>query len=403
MVMEALADTTGARAEMPLILETGAIAIAGEETGAKRSILRRIAKALGSGLDYLFGLLAVVAGLAVLSVIPVLNFLSLGYLLECSGRIARTGRIRDGFVGIRKASVLGSLALGAWIFILPVRFMSGMWKDAELIAPGSGTAQIWRVALILVTVLAVLHIAWACVRGGRPWHFLWPAPKRFFRWLSERGKYARMRDGSLEYLEGLRLPYYFWLGARGFAGAVAWLIVPVGILIGAAQLPKGAAIVLSLLGAALLMIVVLYLPFLQAHFARTNRFKAMFELRTVRRHFASAPVAFWTALFITLLFAIPLYLLKIELTPREVAWLPSLLFVVFIFPARLLTGWAMGRAVKREDPRNAFFRWLSRLAALPIVAAYVFVVYLTQYLSWHGSLSLLEQHAFLVPAPLMGL
>jgi hypothetical protein len=37
------------------------------------------------------------------------------------------------------------------------------------------------------------------------------------------------------------------------------------------------------------------------------------------------------------------------------------------------------------------------------VAAYVFLVWLTQYLSWHGSLSLMEQHAFLVPAPLLGL
>ncbi len=364
---------------------------------------RRIGRAIASGLDWLFGLLAIVGGLAVLSVIPALNFLSLGYLLECSGRIARTGRIRDGFVGIRKASALGSLVIGTWIFILPVRFMSGMWKDAELIAPGSGAAQGWRIGLIVVTVLAVWHIAWAWVRGGRMRHFLWPAPVKFFRWLFEGGKYRRIRDGVLDYAAGLRVPYYFWLGMRGFAGAVAWLIVPVGILIAASHLPPGAAALVSLVGAGLLMIVVLYLPFLQAHFGRTNRFGAMFELGTVRRLFRNAPIAFWTAFFILLLFALPLYLLKVELTPREVAWLPSLLFVVFIFPARLLTGWAMGRAVKRDQPRNVVFRWLGRLAAVPVAAAYVFIVYLTQYLSWHGSLSLLEQHAFLVPAPLMGL
>jgi hypothetical protein len=184
----------------------------------------------------------------------------------------------------------------------------------------------------------------------------------------------------------LRLPYYFWLGARGFAGAFLWLLIPVGTLIVAAQMPadKGGAL-LSLLGGFLLMLVALHLPFLQAHFALENRFRALFEVRAVRRMFQRAPVAFWLSLFITLLFALPLYLLKIELPPREIAWLPSLLFVVFIFPARLLTGWAVGRALRREQPRHWFFRWTSRLALIPVVFFYVFFVYLTQYLSWNGS------------------
>ena len=64
-----------------------------------------------------------------------------------------------------------------------------------------------------------------------------------------------------------------------------------------------------------------------------------------------------------------------------------------------------GRAllVRDEADRHWVFRWLGRLAAIPVVIAYVIFVWATQYLSWHGSLSLLEQHAFLVPAPLMGL
>ena len=88
-------------------------------------------------------------------------------------------------------------------------------------------------------------------------------------------------------------------------------------------------------------------------------------------------------------------LCDIELTPRELAWLPSLLFVIFIFPARILTGWAMNRALRQEQPRHWFPRWLARLGILPIGLAYVLVVYLTPYLSWNGALSLLEQHAFL--------
>jgi hypothetical protein len=94
-------------------------------------------------------------------------------------------------------------------------------------------------------------------------------------------------------------------------------------------------------------------------------------------------------------------LLKIELPPREIAWLPSLLFVVFIFPARLLTGWALHRASQRPSRSHWLFRWSGRLALVPVALVYVLAVYLTQYLSWHGSLGLLEQHAFLVPAPLV--
>jgi hypothetical protein len=368
------------------------------------SLPRRAFRWCASTLDWLFGFLALIFGLAALSVIPVLNFFSLGYLLEASGRVAESkGKLRTGFVGVRKAAVLGRIVIGAWLFILPVRFVASLWRDAELIAPGSATANGWRFGLVVLTILAVAHIVWACIRGGKLRHFLWPAPLKFCRWIGRPGSYETMRDTTLDYLAGLRLPHYFWLGARGFVGAVVWLALPVLILIGASKISHDIAALVALLGAGLLAIVVLYLPFLQTHFARENRFAALFEIKAVRQMFRRAPIAFWVALLITLLFALPLYLLKIQLTPREVAWLPSLLFVIFIFPARLLTGWAVGRAERREAPRHWAFLWLSRLGGLPIVAAYALVVFLTQYLSWHGSLSMLEQHAFLVPAPLMGL
>ena len=67
------------------------------------------------------------------------------------------------------------------------------------------------------------------------------------------------------------------------------------------------------------------------------------------------------------------------------------------------TGWATHRALRREGPRHWTARWLGRLAILPVALAYALVVYLTPYLSWNGARSLLEQHAFLVPAPLMAL
>ena len=150
-------------------------------------------------------------------------------------------------------------------------------------------------------------------------------------------------------------------------------------------------------------LVLIYLPFLQTQFACENRFWAVFDVRSVRRLFRRAPVAFWFALFITMLFGLPLYLLKIEYAPREIMWIPSFVFVLFIYPARLLTGWAMARARTREKPRFFLFRWLARFGAVPIVGFYVFVLFFTQYISWDGAWSLLEQHPFLLPAPFFGL
>jgi hypothetical protein len=372
-----------------------------EERQIPRSLWRRVLGGIVSMADWLFGFVSLVLGLAIFSVIPVLNFLSLGYLLHVSGRVATTGRLRDGFIGVRKASLLGSFVAGTWLVMWPARFVSGMWKDAELIAPGGPTSRNWRVALMLITALTLWHIAWACLRGGRLQHFLWPAPLRFWRWLRDPEKYRKIRNAVVGHVVGLRLPYFFWLGLRGFVGALAWLIVPVGILMIAANSPPPGAFLLALPGVLLLLLTAIHLPFLQAHFARTGRFAAMFELREVRALFRRAPLAWWAALFISLLFALPLYLLKIELTPRELAWLPSLVFVAFIFPARLLTGWAMSRALRHEQPRHFITRWLGRLAILPVAVVYTLFVYFMPYMTWNGATSLLEQHAFLVPAPLM--
>jgi hypothetical protein len=98
---------------------------------------------------------------------------------------------------------------------------------------------------------------------------------------------------------------------------------------------------------------------------------------------------------------LPLYLAKIEYIPRELLFLPGILFITFAFPARVLTGWAMGYAHHRDNPRFFLFRWASRLAMVPIALIYVTVLYFSQFTSWTGIYSLFEQHAFLVPAPFL--
>src|SRR5262245_45430455 len=61
--------------------------------------------------EWVFGALTLTITLAALAAVPVLQFLSLGYLLEAAGRIARTGRLRDGFIGVRPAARFGSAVL----------------------------------------------------------------------------------------------------------------------------------------------------------------------------------------------------------------------------------------------------------------------------------------------------
>lgn len=367
--------------------------------------IRRFLTRAGRGFDAVVGFVTLVAVLAVISAIPLLHLLSLGYLLEASGRIARTGRVRDGFIALPRFAAFGKVVAAAWIAVLPLRLVHDFWRDAELVAPGSPNALTLRFLLLVLILLVAFHLAWAVLRGGKLRHFLWPAPWRFLRSLgSPEATWKPFFFRFLVWCRDLRIGYFFRLGALGFAGAFLWLALPVVILMGAATLRNpGISFLGSLVGSLLLGLVVLYLPLLQTRFAHSGQFREFFAFRAARSTFRKAPLAFLLGLTTALLFALPLYLLKIELAPDEIAWLPNLLFVLFILPARVILGWALSRAEHRELPRFWVSRWAARLAALPVVAVYVFVVWLAQYLSWHGSLSLLEQHAFLVPAPLLGL
>ncbi|QDU31580.1 hypothetical protein ETAA8_67400 [Anatilimnocola aggregata] len=399
-------------------------------------------------LAWLFGLASLIGCLAAVSVVPLLQFASLGYLLEASGRVTRSGKLRDGFIDIRRFARIGSLVAGTWIMLLPIRFIAGLTRDAEAI-PGNPAAPVWRIALTICTVLMVGHILLAWYSGGKLRHFFWPllapfqlgqrllnsglvapAMRRLLKpwwptlyedlftplpWTSWfppailwaglwRGRmYVEARDAVWDFVVGLQLPHYFWLGLRGFIGALLWLAIPITMLTAGTAQPKPVAILVGWAGALLLAAVLLYLPFLQAHFAAENRFSAMFAWREVRQQFRRAPLIFWFSLLATLAFALPLYLLKIEPPPRPLLWTLSVFFILFIYPARLFTGWALGYARRREKPSWFILRLCSRFAAIPVVLLFVLIVFFTQYTSWNGVASLFEQHAFLVPVPFLGM
>jgi hypothetical protein len=357
-----------------------------------------------AGVEWIFGFFCMIGALAILASLPILQFLSLGYMLEAGGRIAKSGRIREAFIGIRTFARVGGIVIASWLFLLPVRLIADMTHEAQIIEPGGRAAAGWRLALYIVMAIVFLHITLACARGGKLRYFLWPFN---FIWLIVRlfrgGYYTEARDNVWNFTMSLRLPHYFWLGLRGFGAAFAWLVVPVTCLaLGHSKLP-GAA-VLGVLGAIMLAMVLLHLPFLQLRLAATDRFAQAFNVFAVRRDFRCAPWAFASSIVVTLLFALPLYLFKIETVPSEAAWLPGLIFIGFIYPARLLTGWAMGRATRRHgEYRHWFFRVTGRLPLLPVAGFYVMIVFFAQYTSWNGVWSLYEQHAFMLPIPFFGM
>lgn len=353
-------------------------------------------------LEWSFGFITMLVLLAFIAVIPILNFVSLGYLVQMGANIASTGKLTDGLVGIKKSAILGRMALGSWLCFWPVKFVFELKMAAHLTDPGGSQEQFFHLLSIFLLFLTVLHILWACLRGGKFRHFIWPAPLAFYKWLKTPQHFKPLTEKISRYLSEIQFKSYFTLGFKSFLGASIWLAIPVGLLIFTTFLPP-AGMVLSIPAGIALMWVVLHLPFLQLHLANQKSFRAVFDIKSIRQVFQKAPLNSWLALFITLLFSIPLYLLKIELTPEEIAWMPSLLFVFFIFPARLLVGWAIFKANRHQDLSARGYRWAAKVAAIPVLLGYVTLIFINQYLSWNGSYSLLEQHAFLVPAPWMGL
>jgi hypothetical protein len=344
--------------------------------------------------------ISLILGLAILAALPVAQFLSMGYFLESSARVAQSGRLRDGIIGVRRAARVGGLIAGAWLSTVPLWLVGSYARTADLVDPGGKIAAGWRFFLFIVVVLTFLHIGLACMRGGRLRHFLIPFGNPFWlrRRLRQGGLYTEARDGLWNFLVSLHLPRYFRFGLIGFIGTLSWLIVPAVLISSGGKFPP-----LGVIGVILLAVIVPFLPFLQVRYAVEGHISAFYSRRAIRDRFRRAPWAFAFALFVLLLASIPLYLLKIEMVPREAAWLPSLVFVVFLAPARLLIGWAYSRSGRRDRPRHWFFRYLGRVAIVVAALFYVLVVFFAQYTSWGGLWSLYEQHAFLLPVPFLNM
>ncbi len=415
-----------------------------------RSWVFRILDILGLLLSRIFGIASIIVCAAVAANLPIVQLLSLGYLLEVSGRIARSGKVSDGLVGVSKASKIGGIIFGTWLLLIPVRFFSdSFWYEAWLIDPLSNQTVAFRITQIVLIFLTAAQIvaAWLC--GGKLRYFFWQliAPFSFALWafrkmlgsdltrpilsfslnwvspnltddicnakppqdwfvpaiLSKKFRdgnvYAEIRDGLWTFIGSLNLWYYFNLGLRGLMGTVAWLFLPTLLLIAATLLEGPLAIASGLFGLLFAIPIFAILPFVQAHFARSGKLSSFLEVGTVLRFFKKAPLAHVFALLLTLAFALPLFLLKIEPVPAELLWTLSLVFIVFSWPSRIVIAWAYHRGSEKTSPGCWWIRWPLILLAIPISAAFGVILSLTRYVSWNGAWSLIENHVFLLPAP----
>ncbi|MEK6260339.1 MAG: DUF4013 domain-containing protein [Planctomycetota bacterium] len=349
-----------------------------------------------------FGVVSLFALLAFLAAIPIANFLALGYLLDAEGRVARTGKLRYAMPLLPLAPKLGGIALGTWCWWWVVRLVSDAASDAALIAPGSGIAIAWRIFLTVLTVGVSIHLVLAIARGGRLGLFFWPTPLNGV-WLWKqlrRGDYAdRAGNAVRDFIAALRLRHHFWLGLRGFAGAFAWLFIPTALFAALNDTSKPGQVILTLLGGFLLVLTLSWVPFLQARFAAENRLSAMLELGTIRELFRRAPIVWFLAVVVLYALALPLYLFKLFEVPQDMGWMLTPIFIVSIYPAKILIGWAYSRAANKTRRGWLIVRWVCRLALLPLLGSYVFLLFFTPAVGAAGRAILFQHHAVLLPWP----
>ncbi len=101
-----------------------------------------------------------------------------------------------------------------------------MSASASLINPGSQLARNWHIGAAALWVCWVVYVWWALLRGGRFYHFLWPAPLRFFREFFRPSTWMAAVDRLAEGLHKFRVLYLLKLGLIGTLGTLIYLAVP---------------------------------------------------------------------------------------------------------------------------------------------------------------------------------
>lgn len=336
--------------------------------------------------------------LAILTAIPPLNFIALGYLLDAEGRVGRSGRFRDGFPMRPFIPRISSLTLGILLICLSLWILNGFARDAAIIAPDSGIAHRWNLFITLLATLLGLHLFGVLAWGGTWGSFF--RPLRNWRWILHEARQLTLgqtlTEAVLDFVRELRLGHHFWLGFLGYLSTFLWLAGPTA-LFASLRSTEGFSGLIVISGGILLVPVLSWVPFLQAQLAIENHWRSAFDLQRIRLLSGRTPWCWLLVTVLTYLLSLPLYLTTIVLPPRDAAWIVNLLFVLCIYPARLCVGWAYFQANSRRSPANVCWRWTATPLLLLLLAIYVFLLYFSQLIGQHGKLVLFEHPALLFP------
>lgn len=347
------------------------------------------------------GLASLLLILAILSAIPIVNLLALGTMLEAEGRVVRSGRLRDGIPFAGALPRLGGIVIGTWLWLLLIRLVTQAAADATLIAPAGPSARIWALLRAGTILLVGVHLLGALFSGGRFSAFFRPvrSGRRLVAAIRAGTAWGTATAALTRVVDAIEPGKLFSLGLRGFVGTFLWLLVPTILFSSLRDTTKPGQVLVSLLGAILLGAVLAWVPFLQARFAAEQRLAVFRDLGAVRELWRRAPIVMLLALTILYGLSLPLYLFKIVATPRDAVLFLTPIFVLTIYPARLVVGWATHRAQARPARRWLLLRWPVTAILLPLLALYVFLLFFTPAIDAFGRRALFDHHALLIPTP----
>ncbi len=357
-------------------------------------------KFTGWVIQGLFGLASLIFFLAVLAAIPVINILALGYLLDAEGRVARTGKMTQGFPLFPQAKRLGGIMIGVMLFLLPLKYLGSFTTDAEIIDPHSATTRAFELATLFAAAVIFIHLLFALGRGGSLSCFF--RPIKNVRWmigqLRSRNYLVQASASVREFVKSLRLVENFKLGFWGVLGVLMWTFFPT-LLFAFADSTEGFQVFVTVIGGFLLMLVATWLPILQAGYASEGKFSAYRQLRQTRLLFRRTPMLWTLAFLVGYALSLVLYLFKIVAPPQDGLWMMTIVFITAIYPARIFIAWVYARAKRIETVPHFLWRWLWSLTTIALCTFYIFLLFFARDIGANGKLVLYEQPLLMIPSP----
>lgn len=412
--------------------------------------IRKPFRALWWSIQVVIGIGFLVPLMAGLAALPGLNLVSLGMLLNAEREVGNSGRLRDGFPLLPISARIGTIGIMVGLGLIPIFMLASLEQSYGIIrelsmrpAAAIGTIK------VIVQIAVFVYLLLAVGNGGSVRSFFWPLrpdSRRFAKLLTglsfvgpivlgiasgqggvivfilpllmvgaavqnaieirraikEERYWTSIDHYATEIFAVLKPWEHLKLAFKGAVGALCWLVIPTLLLGASSSRPyqePGLAALASFAGGALLIPIASWLPLLQCHQAATGRFAAIFEVKVAREIICRVPIRWAVATILLYALAVPLYLSKVVVPPADAYWIFTPLFILVIYPTRLLMGWVYGIGTQTRKRRSRLVRWPTKVFMVPLLGLYSLILFAVPLISETGPRAMMENHAFLLPAP----